>query len=71
MTPSKRLCITLLYLASGDAHISIASSLRVSPATVGRIIHVTCDALWNEILVRGFLTVAHTHAEWNQIAADF
>ena len=51
--------------------MSIASSFRVSPATVGRVICETQDAMWNELLVCGFLTVPHTHAEWNQIARDF
>ena len=43
--PSERLCITLRYLVTGDAQISIASSYRVSPTSITRIIAETCGVL--------------------------
>ena len=36
--PGERLCLTLRYLVTGDAQISMASSYRISPMTVGQII---------------------------------
>ena len=45
-TPSERLCITLRYLATGDAQATIASCYRVSPPVVSRVIRNTCDAIW-------------------------
>ena len=35
ISPEERLCITLRYLVTGDAKITIASSYSVSPTTVG------------------------------------
>ena len=43
--PAERLCLTLRYLAMGDAQVSIASSYRVSPTSVGRIIAETCKVI--------------------------
>ena len=52
--PSERLCITLRYLDTGDAQVTIASSYCVSPPAVSRIIHKTCGPIctennWHEI----------------------
>ena len=58
--PSERLCITLWYLSNGDAQLSIASSFRVSPPTVSRIISETCSVIWDELCSRGFLKVPNT-----------
>ena len=55
--PSERLCITLWFLTSGDAHLSIASSFRVSPSTVSRIIKETSKAIWEQLCLRGCLDV--------------
>ena len=44
-TPSERLCITLRYLATGDAQATIASCYRVSPPVVSRIIRNVCESL--------------------------
>lgn len=70
-TPSERLCITLWHLASGDAQISIASSFRVSPPTVTRIIQETCGALWDQLKSRGYLEVPDTELQWRRISKEF
>ena len=69
--PSERLCITLWYLSNGDAQLSIASSFRVSPPTVSRIISETCSVIWDELCSRGFLEVPNTELKWRRIAKEF
>ena len=69
--PSERLCITLWYLTSGDAQLSIESSFRVSPTTVSRIIQETCGVIWDELCRRGYLDVPDTEYKWKKIAKEF
>ena len=69
--PSERLCITLWYLSNGDAQLSIASSFRVSPPSVSRIISETCNVMWDEICKRGYLDVPDTEFKWRRIAMEF
>ena len=40
---------------TGNAQVTIASSYRVSPPAVSRIIHETCRAIWTELQLRGYL----------------
>ena len=69
--PDERLCVTLRYLATGDAFKTIASSYRVSDTTVGRIIPETCNALWTVLLQNGFLKAPETVNEWKSISEEF
>ena len=55
--PDERLCVTLRYLATGDAQITIGSSYRISPITIGRIISETTKTIWDVLLEKGFLKV--------------
>ena len=41
----QRLCVTLRYLVTGDAHVTIAASYRMSPTTVRRIVKETCAVI--------------------------
>ena len=50
IAPEQRLCVTFRYLVTGDAHVTIATSYRISPASTGRIIKETTDAIWNVLL---------------------
>lgn len=70
-TPSERLCITLRYLATGDAQGTIASCYRVSPSVVSRIIRETCSVIWNILQEKGFLAVPSTVEEWIKISHEF
>lgn len=70
-SPAERLCLTLRYLATGDAQISLATRFRISPATVGRIIRETCQVLWNVLSEKGYLDVPNSKEKWLKIANDF
>ena len=70
-SPAERLCVTLRYLASGDAQVSIALSYRISPTTVGRIIRETCEALWSVLQAKGFLKVPNEQNTWKEISHRF
>ena len=41
ITPNERFSVTLRYIATGDAQITIATAYRNSPAVIGRIIKET------------------------------
>ena len=69
--PRERLCVCLRYLVTGDAQITIATSYRMSPAVVGRIINETCEVLWKTLIERGFLKQPCTEEEWRTIASEF
>ena len=45
--PSERLSVALRYIFTGDSQKTIASSFRISPTSIGRIIFETTDAIWN------------------------
>ena len=70
-TPSERLCITLRYLATGDAQTTIASSYRVSPPVVSRIIRETCSVIWTELQKQDYLAVPTSEESWQNIAVEF
>ena len=45
------LCVTLKHLISGDSHVLVGMSYRISPRTIGSIIKETC----NVIVTRNFI----------------
>ena len=69
--PSERLCVTLRYLVSGDAHITIAASYRISPTSIGRIVKETCPAIWDALCEKGFLKVPNDAMKWKDVADEF
>ena len=69
--PSERLAVTLRYLVTGDAQVTIAASYRISPSTIGRIIKETCKVLWDVLEAKGFLNVPQTEEQWKKISHDF
>lgn len=66
--PSERFCMTLRYLVTGDAQISIASSYRVSPTSITRIVEETCEVLWNVLLQEGYPKCPTTTCEWKEVS---
>lgn len=71
ISPSERLCATLRYLVTGDAQSTISASYRISKTSISRIIKETTDAIWNVLLLKGFLKVPCDEKEWMEIAAQF
>ena len=69
--PAERLCVTLRHLVTGDSHITIATSYRMSPTTVGRIIKETCSVIWKVLLDNGYLKSPTCEEEWLTIATEF
>lgn len=51
----RRLLVTLRYLTTGDAHMTIAANYRMSPTTVGRIISETCNPLCDKLKEAGHI----------------
>ena len=68
---SERLTLTLRYLVSGDAQVSIAASYRISPSVVGRAIKETCKVIWDTLADRGFLSPPKCMEDWRRIADAF
>ena len=60
--------MTLRYLATGDAHTTIAAYYRISPTTVGRIISETCNALWDKLMEAGHIRTPSTVSALKNIA---
>lgn len=67
----ERLCVTLRYLVTGDAQVTIAANYRMSPSVVGRIISETCGAIWDALHEEGYIKPPNSEDEWKQIAKDF
>lgn len=71
VSAKERVCVTLRYLATGDAQTTIATNYRMSPTTVGRIIQEVCDAIWDNLLHKGYICPPKTEKEWKKIAKEF
>ena len=68
--PSERLCVTLRYLATGDAQTTIAANFRISPTSIGRIIEETCPEIWNA-LVEDYIAPSKSSEDWKKVANTF
>ena len=69
--PAEHLCVTLRYLVTGDAHITIGLSYRLSPTTVGRFIRKTTQVIWHTLVEKGLMNAPKCPNEWRQIANEF
>ena len=67
----ERDCVTLRYLVTGDAQVTIAVNYRMSPTVVGCIISETCGAIWDALHDEGYMKPPNSEDEWKQIAKDF
>ena len=61
----QRLCVTLRYLVTGAAHVTIAARYRMIPTTVGRIVKETCAVIWNVLCAKGYVSVIRKSLEKN------
>ena len=64
ISPEERLCVTLRYVVTGDAHVTI----RISPTSIRRIIKETTKVIWNVLLDKGFLKAPNSAQKWKKIA---
>lgn len=69
--PNERLCVTMRFLVTGDAQVTIAANFCMSPAVVGRIITETCSAIWEKLCEKKNLKPPSTKEEWKEIALEF
>ena len=63
----QRLCIALRYLVTGDAHVTIAASYRMSPTTVGRIVKETYAVIWNVLCDKEYVSPPSSEEAWKKI----
>ena len=61
--PSERLSVTLRYVFTGDSQVTLASSFRISPTSIGRIIFETTEAILN-VLSPDYLTCPYAEKQW-------
>ena len=61
----------LRYLTTGDSQITIGTSFRISPTTMGRIISETRQALRRVLSEKVFIRAPDSEEEWLTIAAEF
>ena len=71
ISPSERLAVTLRYLVTGSSQIHIATSFRISPTSMGRIIAETCKVIWNVWSAKGFIDPPQSEKDWKDIAKSF
>ena len=63
--------VTLRYLVTGDAHVTIAASYRMSLTTVGRIVKETCAVIWNVLCDKGYVSPPSSEEAWKKISTGF
>ena len=71
VSPSERLCVTLRYLVTGDAFVTIGASYQMSPSVISQIIPETCNALSKVLLENKYIDVPKTEKQWREIADGF
>ena len=72
ISPEERLWVTLRYVVTGDAHVTIAASYRISPTSISRrTMKVTTKVTWNVFLNKGFLKVPNSAQKWKKITQSF
>ena len=69
--PEQRLCVTLRYLLTGDARVTIAASYRISPTSIGMIIKETTCEIWDVLLEKGYLQPPQSSKDWVNISRGF
>ncbi|CAB4034630.1 Hypothetical predicted protein [Paramuricea clavata] len=69
--PGERLCVTMRYLATGDAFSTISMSYRIGETTISKIVRETTDAIWEVMVEKDFLRVPVNSQEWQKISSGF
>ena len=63
--------VTLRYLCTGDSQVTIGTSYRITPTTMGRIISETCRAIWYVLSKKGFIKAPTSKKEWLDNVTEF
>ena len=71
ISPEERLCVTLPYVVTGDAHVTIEAAYRISPTNISRIVKETTKVIWNVLNDKGFLNEPNSAQEWKKIKQSF
>ena len=69
--PAERFCVTMRYLATGDAFSTISMSYRIGETTISKIVRETTNAIWEVMMEKDFLRVPMNSQEWQQISNGF
>ena len=56
---------------TGDAHVTIAASYKISPTSIGTIIKTTTGAIWDVLLEKGYLQPPQSSKDWENISRGF
>ena len=56
ISAGQKLSVTLTYLVTGDAHVTIAASYLMSPTTVGRVMKETCSVICNVLCDKEYVS---------------
>ena len=65
----QRLCLTILFLSTGDSFRLISMFFRVGISTARQIVYETCQTLW-DALQREYLSVPNTTEKWQEVASE-
>ena len=50
IAPAEKLALKLHFLANGNSQISLTFNFRMGQATVSRVLHETCPAIWDALV---------------------
>uniref|UniRef100_A0A1X7UVI9 DDE Tnp4 domain-containing protein n=1 Tax=Amphimedon queenslandica TaxID=400682 RepID=A0A1X7UVI9_AMPQE len=70
ITPAEKLALTLRFLATGNSQISLSFNFKMGWATVSKVLHETCCAIW-DALVSSYLKFPQSIEEWKAISLQF
>ena len=70
VSPSERLMITLVFLATGESQLQLSFRFQRVRATICKILSETCRVLWDELCPK-YLRIPDSEEEWKEIAAGF
>ncbi|XP_049769195.1 uncharacterized protein LOC126106842 [Schistocerca cancellata] len=70
ITPSRKLVVTLRFLATGESFKSLAFSHRIAQPTISKVVVDVCTAICNTLKDQ-YLKAPATEEEWEKIAKEF
>ena len=70
-SPAEKLCVTLRYLCTGDAQVTLATCYRISSSVVSRVIKKTSKVIWDNLQKRKFVDAPIHRESWLHIANEF